>query len=149
MGPKSRHHLQTQDWELRTLRRLRAQYPGRHIRFRPKPGRPFRRQERQREVDVFAEALVLQAAAAVEHPDLGRKTASASRLTSGDMIGGRRGIFGMQQTQPRVVRVGQLRLGITEHPLPGGRVVEGPSCPRSSHARSGPLQGGRHRGGRA
>lgn len=43
MGPKSRHHLRTQDWELRTLRRLRAQHPRRHIRFRPKPGRAFRR----------------------------------------------------------------------------------------------------------
>lgn len=42
MGPKSKLFLGLHDWEARTLKSLRLRYPDRRIRFRPKPGRPFR-----------------------------------------------------------------------------------------------------------
>lgn len=42
MGPKSKRFLGLHDWEAQAFKRLQRQHPGRRIRFRPKPGRPYR-----------------------------------------------------------------------------------------------------------
>lgn len=37
MGPKSRRFLDINDWELPTLRKIQARFPGRKVVYRPKP----------------------------------------------------------------------------------------------------------------
>lgn len=40
LGRKSRSYLNEPDWEVREFDRIRKQYPGRRIVYRPKPGHP-------------------------------------------------------------------------------------------------------------
>jgi hypothetical protein len=60
----------------------------------------------------------------VLHPEFDREGAGPDLQLAAGLVRRRGGILRVEEAQPRVVGVGELRVAVSEHPFPGGRIED-------------------------